>query len=244
MRFRGQNPVYRSMNDDFAGDYTDQATYIGVTLKSTLLLLIVGFFAVYFGKDVIESGTIPFGIGFLIMLPIIGMISVFIALRNPELSMIFAIIYAGVEGAFLGIVSGIYALMEGNDIIMVAVLGTLGVLGGMLFLYSTGIIRVGSKFKKFLMSALIGIIFASILLMVGSMFGALDTTAGYGIYIGISVLSTILASFFLLYDFDIITNMVESGAPKKMEWTLALGLVVTLVWLYIELLRLIAIFRD
>lgn len=244
MRFRSQNPVYRAMGNDFAYEDTDQATYFGVTLKSTLLLLIVGFFAVYFGKDVVETGVLPFGIGFLILLPIIGMISVFVALRNPSLSIIFAIIYAMVEGAFLGIVSGLYAVMEGNDIIMLAVLGTLGVLSAMLLLYSTGIIRVGSRFRKFMFSALIGIIFASVLIFVSSFFGALDTSAGYGIYVGISVVSAIIASLFLLVDFDNITNMVESGVPKNMEWTLALGLVVTLVWLYIEILRLISIFKD
>lgn len=244
MRFRGTNPVYKSMNNDYSADYTDQATYFGVTIRASLLLLIVGLFAVYFGQEVIVSEEIPFGIGFLIAAPIIGMISVFVALRNPQLSMIFSIVYAIAEGTFLGVLSGIYAIMEGNDIVMIAILGTLGVLAGMLFLYSTGIIRIGSKGKKFMVSALVGLIVASIFLMIGSAFGALDTSAGYGIYVGISILSAVLASFFLLYDFDNITNMVESGAPKEYEWTLALGLVVTLVWLYIEILRLVAIFRD
>ena len=243
MRFRGANPVYTRMND-FDLDYSDQVTYTGVTVKSFLLLIIVAVFAMFSGRTIIESGSFTGGIGFLIAAPIIGMVSLFIALRNPRLSMVFSIIYAIAEGTFLGVISAIYALTQGNDVVITAVFGTFGVLFGMLFLFNTGIIRVGSKFKKFLFSALIGLIVASLFMFVGSFFGLLSTTGGYSLYIGIAVLSTIIASLYLLSDFDDIKRMVESGAPKEYEWTLALGLIVTLVWLYIELLRLIAIFKD
>ncbi|PAT01173.1 hypothetical protein CI105_07975 [Candidatus Izimaplasma bacterium ZiA1] len=243
MRFRGANPVYTRMND-FDLDYSDQVTYTGVTVKSFLLLMIVAVFAMFSGRAILETGTFTGGIGFLIAAPLIGMVSLFIALRNPRLSMVFSIIYAIAEGTFLGVLSAIYALTQGNDVVITAVFGTFGVLFGMLFLFDTGIIRVGSKFKKFLFSALIGLIIASLFMFVGSLFGLLSTTGGYGLYTGIAVLSTVIASLYLLSDFDDIKRMVESGAPKEYEWTLALGLIVTLVWLYIELLRLIAIFKD
>jgi len=244
MRFRGSNPVYTRMNE-FDLDYSDQVTYTGVTVKSFLLLTIVAVFAMFSGRMILETGTITGGgIGFLIAAPIIGMISVFVALRNPRLSMIFSIIYAIAEGTFLGVVSALYAVTQGNDVVITAVFGTFGVMFGMLFLFNTGIIRVGNRFKKFLFSALIGIIIASLFMFIGSIFGLLDTSGGFALYTGISVLSAIIASLYLIADFDDIKRMVESGAPKEYEWTLSLGLIVTLVWLYIELLRLIAIFKD
>jgi uncharacterized YccA/Bax inhibitor family protein len=153
----------------------------------------------------------------------------------------FSLIYATAEGIFLGFISALFAYFYGSEIITMALLATFGVLAGMLFLYSTGLIRVGTFFRKAMYSMLIGLVFASLILMIMFWTGGIATQVGYSFYFGIVVLSVIISSLFLLVDFDNITTIVEAGAGKEYEWMLSLGLVVTIVWLYIELLRFIAI---
>ncbi len=240
MRFRGANPVYSRMGDIYNEDGMS-ATYGGVTRKTGLLLAIIAVIALYFGASLNFEGGIGIAIVTVIASPIIAIISVIVAHRKVELAWIFSLIYATAEGIFLGFISAIFAYFYGADIILMALMATFGVLAGMLFLFSTGLIRVGNFFRKAMFSMLIGLIFAGIILLFMFMFGGLDTEVGYSLYFGIVVLSVIISSLYLLIDFDNIQNLVEAGASKQYEWMLSLGLVVTIVWLYIELLRLIAI---
>ena len=239
MRFRGANPVYSRM--EYAESYGDSATYTGVTQKSGLLLAIIAVIALYFGASLNFEAGIGLAIITVIISPIIAIISVIVAHRKTELAWIFSLIYATAEGIFLGFISALFAHYYGTEVVTMALLATFGVLSGMLFLYSTGIIRVGEYFRRVMFSMLIGLVFASLILMVMFMFGGIDTQGGYSFYVGIVVLSVIVSSLYLLVDFDNITKIVEAGAGKEYEWMLALGLVVTIVWLYIELLRLIVI---
>lgn len=240
MRLRGSNPVYSRMGD-LRGFSDASATYTGVAGKTGLLLAITALVALYFGSTLSIDMSIGTMITVLIISPIIAIISVIMAHRNVQMAWIFSLVYATCEGLFLGFISSIFAWYYGSEIVLMAMLATFAVLSGMLFLYSTGIIRVGNYFRRFLFSALIGLIFASLLLFVLSFFGALDTTAGYSFYILIVLVSVVISSLYLLVDFDNVTKLVSAGAGKEYEWSLALGLVVTIVWLYIELLRLIAI---
>ena len=240
MRFRGANPVYSRMGDIYS-ESDVSATYSGVTTKSGLLLGIIAVIALYFGASLSFDANFGVSIITIIAAPIIAIISVIMAHRRVELAWMFSLIYATMEGIFLGFISALFAYLYGTDIIMMALLATFGVLAGMLFLYSTGIIRVGNFFRRTMFSILIGLIFAGIILMFMFMFGGIDTQAGYTLYISIVVLSVIISSLYLLIDFDNISNLVDAGAGKEYEWMLALGLVVTIVWLYIELLRLLAI---
>ncbi|MCK5761949.1 MAG: Bax inhibitor-1/YccA family protein [Candidatus Izimaplasma sp.] len=240
MRFRGQNPVYSRMGEmDSESEYS--ATYGGVTRKTGLLLAIIAVVALYFGSTLNFGENMGISMVTIIAAPIIAIISLIFAHRNVELAWMFSLIYATMEGVFLGFISALFVYLYGTEIVQMALLATFGVLAGMLFLYSTGLIRVGNYFKRAMFSMVIGLLFASVILMVLFMLGGLSTTAGYGLYVGIVVLSVIISSLYLLIDFDNITNMVEAGAGKEYEWMLSLGLVVTIVWLYIELLRLIAI---
>ena len=122
-----------------------------------------------------------------------------------------------------------------------ALIGTFGVLAGMLFLYTTGIIRVGPFFKRALFSMMIGILLASVVLFI---LGLTGSSAFEGFYIAVVLISVVVSSLYLLVDFDRITHYVQSNAPKEYEWSLSLGLVVTIVWVYIELLRLFAILAS
>ena len=111
----------------------------------------------------------------------------------------------------------------------------------MLVLYNTGIIRVGTFFRRFMMSMLFGLIGASLLMLILVLFSGGFTGGLYTMYVGIVVVSCIISALYLLIDFDNISNLVSAGAGKEYEWSLSLGLTVTIVWLYIELLRLVAI---
>ncbi len=239
MRFRGQNPVYSRMGDVYSE--TDQATYGGVTQKTGLLLFIIASIALYFGSSLSFDVSIRGAIFTMIVAAIVALISVILAHRNTQLAWMYSLIYAACEGLFLGFISALVANWYGTEIVLMALMATFGVLAGMLFLYSTGIIRVGDFFRRFLFSALIGLIFAGIILMFLFLFGGIDTQIGYSFYIFIVLVSVVISSLYLLVDFDNVTKLVEAGAGREYEWTLSLGLVVTIVWLYIELLRLFMI---
>ncbi len=239
MRFRGRNPVYSRA--EYGGYSEVSATYAGVTVKTAFLLAIIASIALYFGSSLDFETNITGMIITALVSPIVALVMVVLAHRKVELASIFSIIYAVFEGVFLGFISAIAASYAGSDAVLMALLATFGVLFGMLILYGTGIIRVSQGFKRFLFSALIGLILASFFMIIMAMTGLLDTHAGYSFYITIVLFSVVISSLYLLVDFDNITNLVESGAGKEYEWSLSLGLVVTIVWLYIELLRLIVV---
>ena len=241
MRFRGENPVYsRADYVEYSGA---EATYSGVTVKTAFLLAIIASIALYFGSSLDFETTSTGMIVTAIISPIVAIIMVVLAHRKVELAFIFSIIYAVFEGVFLGFISAIFASFAGSDVVLMALLATFGVLFGMLFLYSTGLIRVSTGFRRFLVSAIVGILIATIFMIVMAMTGLLDTHAGYSFYITIVLFSVVISSLYLLVDFDNVTHLVQSGAGKEYEWSLSLGLVVTIVWLYVELLRLIYIIQ-
>jgi uncharacterized YccA/Bax inhibitor family protein len=237
--------VYR--NTDFAGSYddVDQATYGGVATKTIVLLGIIAVIAMYYGFSFnFEDGTMPSGyIGVLIGAPILAFIMVIMTHRMPHIAMFTSIIYAICEGLFLGFISAIYSAIFQDQIVSVALMATFGVLFVMLFLYTTGVIRVGNYFRRFMRTSLISFLVIS-LIMVGLSFTSIGVGIFNSMYLMIAVIGVILASLYLLMDFDQITRYVDGGAPKQTEWALSLGLVVSLVWLYVELLRIIAIIAS
>ena len=127
---------------------------------------------------------------------------------------------------------------QGNDI------GTMTAFGVMLFLYGTGIVKVGSKFKKVMFAALISYGLIGIVSLIASLFGVGGGWGFYGVS-GIGLLlcaaGVLLASFTLLLDFDAIKEGIAMGLPEKESWRMAFGLELTLIWLYLEILRLLAI---
>ena len=118
-----------------------------------------------------------------------------------------------------------------------AVLGTLCAFGGILLAYRSGKIRVTPKFTRVMIGALIGyMVFGLITLFTGFPGGSTGTL--------IAVAGVALATFFLVLDFDQIEKTIAAGAPRNESWRCAFGLMVTLVWLYLEVLRLISILRN
>lgn len=157
--------------------------------------------------------------------------------------------YAAVEGVFIGMASKAITLVVSNfvgqdlgpSMVMQAVLGTLGAAAAMLAVYKLKIIRVTPKFTKFVIGATIGFFVAIMLNFVLSLFGVGFGASGLGpIGLVFAVIGAALACFNLLLDFEYISQGIAHGAPEKDSWFAAFGLTVTLVWLYIEILRIIA----
>lgn len=160
--------------------------------------------------------------------------------------------YAALEGLFLGAISFVLAnviSVGGVGMIAQAIVGTLGVFFGMLVVYKTGAIRVTPKFTRMIVAGLFGAVALMLLNLVLAVFGVgggegLGLRSGGPLAIGFSLLVIGLAAFSFLIDFDAADQMVRAGAPEKAAWGIALGLTVTLVWLYIEILRLLSYFNS
>lgn len=176
--------------------------------------------------------------------------------KNPSPPLILA--YAAFEGLFVGGISNVFENMRAgfnaagqpiylDGIVAQAVLGTLCVFTVALVVYRQRWIRVTSKFRKVVLVAGLGYLVFSLINLLAVVFNWTDSGFGFrtgALGIGISIFAVILASFFLMLDFDFIEKGVQGGLPAKFAWTAAFGLVVTLVWLYIEMLRLLAILRG
>ena len=169
--------------------------------------------------------------------------------REPSPALILA--YAAFEGLLLGGFSGFMeARYEG--IVVQAVLATLATFGAMLAAYSFGGFRVQGRFRRVVVVATFGYMIFSLinfaLMMTGMTTGAWGlrslTIMGIPLGVPLGILAVILASFFLAIDFESIENGVRNRLPQRYAWAGAFGLVVTLVWLYVEFLRLLSYFRD
>ena len=154
--------------------------------------------------------------------------------------------YAGLEGLALGTLSHFYESLY-PGIVSQAVIGTIAAFAGVLFMYRSGRVRATPQFTRAVMGAAIGYFILGFVSLIASFFGV---GKGYGFY-GVSGLGLLLAvagvalaSFFLVLDFDQIEKGVAAGVPEKESWRASFGLMVTIVWLYLEVLRLISILRN
>jgi uncharacterized YccA/Bax inhibitor family protein len=171
-----------------------------------------------------------------------GLIAALITIFRPRSAAITAPIYAILEGLFLG---GISAMINARfqGIPFQAVLLTMGTLFTMLFLYRSGRIRATPRFRRGVMMATGAVFFAYLISFIFSLFGVnlgfIHSAGPIGILVSLAII--VIASLNLILDFDFIEKGSQMGAPKYMEWYGAFGLLVTLVWLYIEFLRLLAL---
>ena len=208
---------------------------------------------------IVAFAVINFGLGFVnpvitMALTFIGAIGAFVtvlvhAFGKKYGSAAVTLIYAAFEGLFVGGFSmAIGGLTEDGfaaNIIFQAILGTFGIFGGMLFVYKTGAIRVTPKFTRILTGCLFAVVvlaFGNLLMFIFT--GMSPLRDGGPIAIGFSLVCIVIGALSFLSDFDTADKLVRSGAPAKLAWGVALGLAVTLVWLYTEILRLLSYFRD
>ncbi len=242
------NPVFKERV--FSRGYTSASevmTVNGTVNKTALMLLLVVAAAVFTWNKFFEVANLNPEAGFSAVAPwlavggIGGFITVLVTVFRPQSSGISAPIYAVFEGLFLGGISAIFESMYPN-IVMRAVALTLAVFAAMLFLYRSGIIKVTQKFIMGVFAATAGIALVYLVSFIAGLFGA-QMSFLYGnsnLSIGFSLVVVAIAALNLVLDFSFIERAAGSGAPKYMEWYGAFGLMVTLIWLYLEILRLLA----
>lgn len=170
-----------------------------------------------------------------------GFIVAMVTIFKKEWSPITAPIYAGLEGLFLGGISLMYANAY-NGIVYNAIMLTLGVFAAMLIAYRSGWIEVTKRFRMGVVAATGGIALVYLASIILSFFGIeLSLIHGNGLMgIGFSLIIVGVAALNLVLDFDMIERGAEANAPKYFEWYTSFGLIITLVWLYIEILRLLS----
>lgn len=236
--FRGSNPVMRGRVFDNVESYGNNMTLEGTVNKIGLLLtiLVLSSCFSFFNAQTLGVGTIVVtSLGALVL----AMIMSFVPKASPILSPIYAIL----EGCVLGIISNIYA-SEYSGIVMQAILLTMCIFIVMLTAYRLHLIRVTDKFVTIITAATCGIALLYLVDTILSMFGAsvvfLHQTGWVGILV--SLVIVVIASLNLLLDFRFIEEANSMGAPRYFEWYLAFGMMVTIVWLYLEVLRLLANF--
>ena len=189
------------------------------------------------GTAMVAPGVTIYALGGAIGGFILAMVTVFKKTWSP----VTAPLYALVEGFFLGAISAVFELKY-PGIVFQAVVLTFGTLGALLAAYRSGLIRATENFKLGVVAATGGIALVYLVSMGLRLFGKdipLIHESGL-VGIGFSLFVVVIAALNLVLDFDFIENGVEKGAPKYMEWYGAFGLMVTLVWLYLEFLRLLS----
>lgn len=215
-------------------------------MSATLMLAVVMLAAAVVGWG--QVATAPDGAvalpGWLFAAAIGGMVAALVATFKPAWARVLAPVYAVLQGLVVGAISKVYNVAY-DGIVLQAVGATMGVFLVMLALYRTRVLRVTSTFRRVIVGATLGIMAFYLVAIVASLFGADLVPSGSGAFsIGFSLVVAAIAAFNLALDFDFIEQAERAGAPKHMEWFAALGLLVTIVWLYLEILRLLAKLRD
>ena len=237
------NPAFRSIvvgEETASSEYSgERATYGGISLKTFLCFLLsiaTGIGALFIPVELLYV--------LLVIGPIAAFISAMIGIRSLRAAMPCSIIYSMAEGLSLGVITALCdAVYPG--IASAAILATITVFGVSLFFYATGLVRASGRMRKFVLISLVSIMVISLVAMIASLFGNFVLTElfyGYGLVsILVSVFCVFVAAFCLIIDFDDAASVVRSGADKRYEWVSALGLMVSIVYLYYQILRILII---
>jgi uncharacterized YccA/Bax inhibitor family protein len=171
---------------------------------------------------------------------VLGLVIAFKQIANPAATLTYGALYGVALGAISEAFNTVYP-----GIVMQAVIGTFGVFAGMLVVYKTGAIRVTPKLTRWIVGAMFGVLALMLVNLVVNLFGGdLGLRSGGPIAIVFSLIVIGVAAFSLLLDFDMADEAIRRGAPAKFAWYIAFGLLVTVVWLYLEILRLLSYFQS
>jgi uncharacterized YccA/Bax inhibitor family protein len=236
---RSSNPVFASIERSQAYSASGEvATYRGIIFKTGLLFAIAilsGYLALsYFPLELL----FPMIIGSAI----IALISVIIASRSLRLAPVFSILYAVTEGLILVLITVLFDAMA-PGVALAAVIATAAIFTVMLFLYSSRTIRVTPRFRRIMYASLLGIM---LFIVIGFFLSLLGIQIGFSepVIILISSVFIIFGALMLTMDFDRAEMIVSGEFDKGYEWMVAVGLMVTIIWIYFELLRLFFILAN
>ncbi len=241
---RTSNPMLSRLSEAAratgAASRSETMTVAGTATRAAILLAVAAFSAgvvwtkVATGRpDLITPVMLVGGIG--------GFILAMVTIFRPQSAPWSAPVYASLEGAFLGAVSALYGLRY-PGLPQQAVMLTFAVAAVVFVLYRMGVLRATQGFRRMIIGATAGIMVFYLISMVMSFFGSSVSyfSSTSPLSIGINVVIAGVAALNLVLDFDRIEEGVRARAPKQMEWFAAFGLMITLVWLYLELLRLLS----
>ena len=253
---RSSNPVMSSLTENSSRQNSgyedvstrpmtvdDVVTKTGITLGVIIFAAAINFaLGMLVSPGIAMALTLVGGIG--------GFITVLVASFGKKWgSAAVTLIYAVFEGLFVGGFSLMFANVNfqgegGMAIIGQAIVGTIGVFIGMLIVYKTGAVKVTPKFTKILFGLIAGVAVMALVNFLGAIFFDFNPLRDGGpIAIIFSLVCIVLGALSFLTDFDQADRMIRAGAPSKNAWGVALGLAVTLVWLYTEILRLLSYFQ-
>lgn len=238
------NPLLERADFNVAAGSSGVMTLRGTINKSAILLILTIVGAAYTWSAT-RGGYSSAGMGYAMVGGIAGFILALVTCFKQDWSPITAPIYALCEGLFVGGISAMYEART-HGITVQAVMLTFGTFAGMLFLFQGNILRATPMFMKIVIAATVGIMLTYLLGMILSFFHINLSIFGNG-QLGLifSLVIVVVAALNLIIDFEFITQMSSSqSAPKYMEWYGAFGLLVTVVWLYVSLLRLLSILNG
>ncbi|BCJ64401.1 Bax inhibitor-1/YccA family protein [Polymorphospora rubra] len=213
-----------------------------VVVKTVTLLGIVGASAAAAWVLVPDALLSAAWIGAAVVGLVLGLVISFSRMANPAL----VVTYAVVEGVFVGMVSKYFEVVAGfQGIVLQAVVATFGVFFLMAMLYKVRAIRATPKFVRGMIAAMVGLFAVMLINLVLSLFGV-DTglRSGGALAIGFSVICIIVAALSFVLSFHEVEEGVRMGLPQRYSWTAAFGILVSLIWLYIEILRLLSFFQG
>lgn len=228
---------------------------LGGVLSASAVLMLVLVVAGWFGWNAVKVSTTTDLLGrqvssttappWLFGALIVGLVLAIVTIMKPKLARFTGVLYAVAEGLVLGAVSHLYEVQY-KGIVLQAVGLTIGVFIMMLFLFATRIIKVTNKLRTGIVAATGAVMLVYVASIILRLFGAdvpmIHSAGPVGILFSLVVVG--IAAFNLLLDFDFIERGVAAQAPRYMEWYGAFGLLITLVWLYLELLRLLSKLRS
>jgi len=225
-------------------DAENSVTYMGISIKTMFLfslLVLSGFTAIEYFDYLFAN------ISLFIVASIGAFVVAILSMMLPRYAVFLAPIYSILTGVFLGgIVMGV-SIVYGTAIPQTAFILTLTIFGTMLILFMSGIVRVGTFLRRFTHSVLSGLVVFSLIMFVLSITGSSLAGLVYqntSFMLLFSLIGAATATLMILIDFDNCSMMVQAGAPKEHEWGLALGLIITIVWLFMKLLRILIILTS
>lgn len=236
---RSGNPTLNDNTFQIEGAIDQRMTLQGTVNKTFAMLAVVVIMAVFmWGRTGTEMAPVLLGSA------IGGFIVAMVTIFKKSWAPVTTPVYAALEGIVLGAISSLYE-KQFPGIVIHAIVLTFGTLGGLLFAYKSRLIQATENFKLGVAAATFGIAILYLVDFIMHFMGHSVTfihEAGW-LGIGFSAFVVVIAALNLVLDFDFIEKGAEQGAPKYMEWYGAFGLIVTLVWLYLEILRLLSKLR-
>lgn len=237
-----QSPLFSNIQTGEAVyDDVDRATYKGITVKTTILLLITILIAavVAFALPTILANNPMVFYVTLVISSVVGFISVFVGRMSERKAKYASVIYSICEGLFLGTLSAIVETYV-PGVVTTAIFSTVVLFAIMLILFATGIMRVGSKFRSICFGLTLGAIAIIPLMFIFNMF-----IPDYGTYLNIMIGVEVFLLFYgvitLALNFAEANAVVAMGASKDAEWSVSLGLLVSIVYIYVEVVRLLVL---